>query len=143
MTSTDQETVQSEIAAVIETAITDGVSSERIEAVLQREAQNVRQGRRVTEVFNFECTVDPCRETATRTIDRSALYCDVCGEQLDLVASTVDVDEEIEVMKFTCDEHDTVRAHRVPQNDRTCPHHHQQMELVESHVQEVTGCYER
>ena len=143
MTSTNQETVQTEIAELIETAIADGVSPERIEAVLQREAQNVRQKRRIAEVFTFECPVEACQETTTRAIDRSALYCDVCGDQLHLYASTVHSDEGIEVLKFTCDAHDTVREHRVSHDDRTCPHHHREMDLVGSRVQRITECYEQ
>jgi hypothetical protein len=71
------------------------------------------------------------------------LYCDVCGEQLGLFASTDPPGEDTELMKFTCDAHDTVRIHRFPRSDRSCPHHHRQMQLVESHAQEMTECYEQ
>ena len=142
-TPSDRKLVQNQVAELVETAIADGVAPERLEAVLQREAQNIRQTRRVSEVFAFECPVGACRETATQAIDRSALYCDVCGEQLELFASTVHSDDGVDVMKFTCDTHETVRAHRFPRDDRSCPHHRKQMDLVESHTQEITECYER
>lgn len=143
MTQSDKEAVQAEVAAVVETAIADGIAPERIEAVLQREAQNIRQKRRAAEVFTFECPVETCRETATKAIDRSGLYCDVCGEQLSLFASAEHPDEDVELLKFTCDAHDTVRVHRLPWDDRTCSQHHQQMDLVESHEKHVTECYEQ
>lgn len=143
MTQSDREAVQTELAALVETAIADGVAPERIEAVLQREAQNIRRNRRIAKVFTFECPVETCRETATKAIDQSKLYCDVCGEQLSLFASTTRSDDNVELLKFTCDAHDTVRIHQFPWDDRTCSQHHQQMDLVESHVKQVTECYEQ
>mgnify|MGYP000745200998 CR=1 FL=1 len=142
MTQANEETIHDELTAVVENAIADGTAPERIETILQREAQNVRQTRRVAEVFTFECPVEACRETATKAIDRSALYCDVCEEQLSLFESQILTDSGVKLLKFTCDAHDTVRVHQFPRNKRTCSQHGEQMDLVESHTRRETERYE-
>jgi hypothetical protein len=123
------------IQTAVEDATDNGLPQHRIEEILQTEAQNVRENRRVYEVFVFECPKANCEETHTELIDQSTILCDVCDQPSGLDGSWSD--DGVEIFRFTCDEGThSIRAHTVDNDDLTCSIHGTSLSLLQSYTTE-------
>lgn len=118
----------------VDEAVEKGLSEHTIEDVLQSEAQNVREGRRVYSVYVYECPKADCEESNTQLIDQMELQCDVCETSLLLTHSTDAGD--VERMEFECEEHGTTRIHEFDYEETTCSIHNRSMQLLESYTTE-------
>jgi len=125
---------QRKVVSLVDDAIEYGLVEDNIEEVLQQEAQNIRENRRVYDVFVYECPNPNCEESNTQLIDRIGLQCDICEQPLTLFES---IDKgHSELMKFHCEDHGTVRVHEFLSSDTTCSIHNDSMELIESYTTE-------
>lgn len=123
-----------DIISAIDCAIEHGLSQHTIEDILRQEEQNLRDNRRIYEVFVHECTHENCEESATRLVDQVELRCDICERQLKLSESVPADVGDSEVMKFSCEKHSTVRVHEFSHAEITCPVHNDRMGLIQSHA---------
>jgi hypothetical protein len=57
-----------QLKSLVDSTVEEDVSLHQIEELLQKEAQNVRENRRVYEVFVFECPESNCKENHTELI---------------------------------------------------------------------------
>lgn len=125
------------IQTAVDDATDNGLPQHRIEEVLQTEAQNVRENRRVYEVFVWECPKANCEETHTELIDQSTILCDVCDQPLVLDESWPADDDGVEIFRFTCSEGShSARAHTVDTNNLTCSTHGTSLSLLQSYTTE-------
>jgi hypothetical protein len=123
------------VQTAVDDATDNGLPHHRIEEVLQTEAQNVRENRRVYEVFVWECPKANCEETHTELIDQSTILCDVCDQPLGLEGSWRADDEGIEIFRFTCNEGShSIRAHTVDTTNLTCSTHGTSLSLLQSYT---------
>ena len=119
------------IVSVVDDALDQGLSQDTVEAVLQQQVQQVRENRRVYNVFVYECSNTNCEESATQTVDQMDLQCDICEQTLRLFESTYVGDAER--MEFRCEDHDTVRVHDFSAGEITCSIHNERMNLLKSY----------
>lgn len=120
----------------VDEAMSKELSEHTIEDVLQSEAQNVREGRRVYSVFVYECPEADCEESNTQLIDQMGLQCDVCDISLTLTHSYSTGDTK--QMVFECENHATnhatTRIHGLDHEDIICSIHNKRMKLLESYT---------
>jgi hypothetical protein len=128
----DEHSFTTKVRSIVDNAVDGDVSLHTIEDVLQAEAQNVREERRVYRVFVYECPEPNCEESTTQVVDQMELRCDVCEEGLELTESTLTDDSEL--MVFECGSHATTRVHEFSRDATACSIHHDPMQLMRSHT---------
>jgi len=118
------------LITLIDNAIAQELSRDRIVEILQQEAQNVQEKSRVYTEYIYECPETNCKESTTQLINYMNTQCDIC------IKETVETfepprDGNRDKIKFFCEDHGLVYVHDFSP-ETTCPIHDNLMKLVAS-----------